>query len=367
MNDFDLQVRQMLADAEEKAPRRVWDAVSASIGGSRGFQWGWTAAALACACAAALIFLLPGTSVPEGSDAPAGVETALAEAKTQPILPAEAVTAAAAEEHAPAIEEPAEVIIVNSEAPEALPDAATAKKEPSASSSTEPFVDPFAEEILPRHKPAGVHLAGTVGGNRPGNGGASRMSPGTPGISDRDVYSEKSESSFGIPFTVGVGVRFYVSPKLSIGTGLDYSLLTRTYCAAYTPAGTTDLIDGDVRNTLHYIGIPLNIYYDIVTTNTVDFYVFGGAECQYCVSDKSIFHSGAIEKTFSSTATRPQVSVGAGLGVEFNVSKHLGIFLDPGVSYYFYTSQPRSIRTERPLTFNINAGIRFNFPAKVKE
>ena len=56
-----------------------------------------------------------------------------------------------------------------------------------------------------------------------------------------------------------------------------------------------------------------------------------------------------------------QFSVGAGLGVEFMLSNHLGLYLDPGFNYYFPCNQPRSIRTEKPLMLNFDVGLRFNF------
>ena len=56
-----------------------------------------------------------------------------------------------------------------------------------------------------------------------------------------------------------------------------------------------------------------------------------------------------------------QFSVDAGLGVEFLLSRRVGLYVDPGVSYYFPCNQPRSLRTEKPLLLNFDVGLRFNF------
>ena len=56
-----------------------------------------------------------------------------------------------------------------------------------------------------------------------------------------------------------------------------------------------------------------------------------------------------------------QFSVGAGLGVEFLLGQRVGLYIDPGVNYYFPCNQPRSIRTEKPLLLNFDVGLRFNF------
>ena len=64
--------------------------------------------------------------------------------------------------------------------------------------------------------------------------------------------------------------------------------------------------------------------------------------------------------TCSEPVRKLQFSVGAGVGVEFRLSGKLGLYLDPGVRYYFPNSQPKSIRTDKPFMFNFDAGLRFS-------
>ena len=71
-NDFDLQVRSMLADAGIKAPRRVWKAVSSRLDAAQAASaapvWGWMRwagmAVAAAAVAAALFFTGTHNSIP---------------------------------------------------------------------------------------------------------------------------------------------------------------------------------------------------------------------------------------------------------------------------------------------------------------
>ena len=37
----------------------------------------------------------------------------------------------------------------------------------------------------------------------------------------------------------------------------------------------------------------------------------------------------------------------------------IGLYLDPSVRYYFHGNQPKSIRTDKPFMFNLDAGLRF--------
>jgi hypothetical protein len=53
-----------------------------------------------------------------------------------------------------------------------------------------------------------------------------------------------------------------------------------------------------------------------------------------------------------------QLSANIGMGAEFMVGKHLGIYIDPSLRYYFDNDQPKSIRTAQPLMFGFEMGLR---------
>ena len=149
-------------------------------------------------------------------------------------------------------------------------------------------------------------------------------------------------------------MRFYLAPRLSVGTGLDYSILSRTFTGKF--AGTS----GSVSHTLQYLGVPLNLYYDIIDAEKIKFYAYGGGEIEYCISNKyRLFASPDVIRKYP--VDKFQYSVGGGLGVEFRVAPHIGLYLDPGLQYYFPCGQPKSIRTEKPLMVNFDAGLRLNF------
>ena len=56
-----------------------------------------------------------------------------------------------------------------------------------------------------------------------------------------------------------------------------------------------------------------------------------------------------------------QWSANLGLGVEFMFGKHLGLYLDPSVRYYFSCQQPKSIRTAQPVMLGLELGLRTRF------
>ena len=66
---------------------------------------------------------------------------------------------------------------------------------------------------------------------------------------------------------------------------------------------------------------------------------------------RSIYHKEKAEGV--------QLSADAGIGVEFMLGKHMGLYIDPSLRYYFYCGQPKSIRTVQPLMFGFEMGFRF--------
>ena len=386
-DDFDLQVRSIFEDAAETPPRRVWKGVSARLdaaaaSAARPWAWmKWAGVALAAAAAIALGVFLPGTkntSIPTnnhyqqqallaeaGGPAAASVEIdAAAAAPAQndapvQVTPRRSVRAAApqreAESRPAAVTEPAVAEPAVAEPAAQQPQESVAAAAPQENNL--PTVDPFSvpdpgTSVRKAVRRPALYAQGAIGGNESTGRllpPAARMAPGAS-----EDFSEQGASSYGIPITVGLGVRFYLAPRLSVGTGLDYSILSRTFTGKF--AGTS----GSVSHTLQYLGVPLNLYYDIIDAEKIKFYAYGGGEIEYCISNKyRLFASPDVIRKYP--VDKFQYSVGGGLGVEFRVAPHIGLYLDPGLQYYFPCGQPKSIRTEKPLMVNFDAGLRLNF------
>ena len=176
--------------------------------------------------------------------------------------------------------------------------------------------------------------------------------------------SEKSVSTYGIPLSFGLGVNIPVSEKLTIGTGLNFSSLVRTFNGVYTEVDANQNIvrtlDSDVTHTLNYIGLPLNLYFHLIDVRTVKFYLWGGALGEYALSNSYRVKDASEDILFSTSVKGIQLSAGIGLGVEFRLSNHLGLYLDPSARYYLPCNQPKNIHTDRPFMLSFEAGLRFN-------
>ena len=206
-------------------------------------------------------------------------------------------------------------------------------------------------------------VSGIAGTNSTQN--STRVNPmKRPGISAAPVKTGIKETStntsYGIPVSAGVGIRIGFAPRWSVGVGINYSLLSRKFYGTYTQIGDNNVIlkdiSSDIHENQHYIGVPVNLYYDIVNNDRISLYAYAGGTAEKCVADK--FKLMDTDITHTEKVKGMQLSSNIGMGVEFLVGKHLGIYLDPSLRYYFDNNQPKSIRTAQPLMFGFEMGFR---------
>ena len=178
--------------------------------------------------------------------------------------------------------------------------------------------------------------------------------------SQTGITETSTNSTYGLPVSFGAGVKIGLSPRWSLGVGANYSILTRQFYGKYTKVDASGNIvkssSSDIRNTQHYIGIPVNAYYDIVNKDRVNLYAYAGGTVEKCVADNYSVLSTSIQHREKVKGL--QLSPNFGVGVEFMLGQHLGLYLDPSVRYYFDCNQPKSIRTVQPFMLGFELGLR---------
>ncbi len=407
MTEFDLFVKRSLQDAEEEVSPSVWDGIerrldameapkaAAASRKNHSFSWGWPAAALAMAAVLAAVIILPGTKSNSNlihntapvAEAQSGAQTTVSGQAPDAEIPAavagllaqntpsrsdEGISQAGKGRAASAQGGQGSI----NEAPAAEPQTAENKEveQQVASPAAEPLPakagpreaevlsDEFArmafEDQMSRKGP--VRISALAGGIL-GTGNSASSAP-MYGVNSKNDYipgeiHEEGESSYSIPFSVGAGVRFALTPRLSVGTGVDYSLVSRTFNGSFTSPVSGSTSKGSIRHNMQYIGVPVNVYYNLLGRGSLRLYAFGTGEAEWALSSK---YSMAGE-TVSYQVRGTQLSAGGGLGVEFRIVDGFSLYVAPNARYYFNCGQPKSIRTERPLLINFNAGLMFNF------
>ena len=229
-------------------------------------------------------------------------------------------------------------------------------------------IDPFAISEAPqkqrRASSWSITASGNVQNNRSEGSASNAMrSAGavdTEQLSNNGSLTNLGAKNFGIPLTFGVGVIKTFPSRIGIGTGLNYSMLPRTFRGTYTPEGGEGF-EADIAERQHFVGIPLNLFYEVVSTKHFSFHVFAGGEGEKLVSrNLTITPESGSPVNLSESAKGLQWSVGGGIGMEFKITPHVGLYLDPGVRYYFPCGQPTSIRTLQPFMLNLEAGLRID-------
>ena len=148
------------------------------------------------------------------------------------------------------------------------------------------------------------------------------------------------------PISFGLSVRKALGKGFSLESGLTYTLLS----------SDAKLADNDqqIEQKLHYIGIPLRANWNFLDKKLVTLYVSGGGMIEKCVYGKL----GSEKETVKPL----QFSVSGAVGAQLNATKRVGIYVEPGVAYYFDDgSDIQTIRKENPFNFNIQAGIRLTY------
>lgn len=164
-----------------------------------------------------------------------------------------------------------------------------------------------------------------------------------------------------LPVRFGLTFAYGLNSRLSIESGLTYTILM------------SDIREGSKNNyytgnqTLHYIGIPLNVRYKVLSWKKLDLYASAGVLTEKRVAgkiDKNYVLQNNTEKTEKETiASHPfQFSANIGTGIQYSLTRKVGLYVEPGMSYYFDDNSPvETIYKEKPLNFNLNLGLRLTF------
>ncbi len=413
---FDLQIRSMLADAEEPVPAGAWEAVSGALDRKARRAallpvWRWTALSLAAAAAlVAGIFLFTPNPSPESVSDTALLAEATAPATEQssasPLIPASPATdeisvggvsaeglstpgqgqgegpvecklsaspmTQQAMGGAGAARSDAESFCGHSAGTSSVAEneqtvekkiAETAKKEEESFD----ILNPEADLVEGAPQKERRRLALVAGGNMESNASPSRSRfsgrKAAPLFQKTGVAEHGDNSSYGIPLTIGIGLKWNFTPHWALGTGIGYSYLSRSFTGTYTEMNDGLLVrqvTADIDNGLQYLGIPLNLYYQFSDTRPVQFYAFTGMTVEKGVQNRFRIKDAAGDILYRESVDGVQVSFALGIGVGFRLTDHVSLYFDPSLRYYLENGQPKSIRTAQPLMMSVEAGLRFD-------
>lgn len=161
------------------------------------------------------------------------------------------------------------------------------------------------------------------------------------------------------PLKFGLMARVQLTDRLGVESGLYYTYLSSDFVSHDNHSGHT------TEQRLHYVGVPLKLNVSLWRTDLLEVYAGAGGAAELCVKGKAVTEWDYDNEVVNVEETdarerRPQFSVNASAGVQYNFSDMAGVYAEPGLSYYINNgSQTKNFYKDKPWNFNINVGLRF--------
>ena len=153
------------------------------------------------------------------------------------------------------------------------------------------------------------------------------------------------------PVSFGLSIGYPLSSQLALSTGLVYTRLRSDFTYMMNDVSILR------QQTLHYLGIPINAQYHLWHSGSLNVYLSAGAEADYNIKVKTV--SKGIEQQMD--RDRWQFSMQGAVGIQYDVLPQLGLYVEPGVKYYFDNgSNVRNFFKDKPLNLNLQVGLRLN-------
>jgi len=153
------------------------------------------------------------------------------------------------------------------------------------------------------------------------------------------------EYHYYFPLRLGLSARIPVWNRLYLNTGLEYS----RYAAEFS-----FLLAGAKSQLSQYLGIPLRLDWVFPMGKWFDAYAGAGLQADFCV--------GATWNGYAVQKDGINLSLGTAAGVQLNPTPHLGLFVEPQLSWRVPLGNEALLtyRTQHPWMFSLSAGVRIN-------
>lgn len=184
--------------------------------------------------------------------------------------------------------------------------------------------------------------------------------PKPPTLNNGTYPLENSQDvSHSLPLSFGIAARKNLNKHIALESGLVYTYLTSKYKQTGERRYNT-------RVNQHYLGIPVNLVVYLWNNPKWNIYFSGGilmekglrlTQVQNILQNQSVASSTIVKENIDGL----QWSLNASAGFSYSLYREWSLYFEPKISYYFDSSQPASIRTDRTVLFGLAAGVRYEF------
>lgn len=176
-------------------------------------------------------------------------------------------------------------------------------------------------------------------------GDANAVAPSI-GVADVELHHKQ-------PVSFGATARYKLGRWLSVEAGLAYTYLSADYADEYMSC----------EQRLHYVGVPVKLNCDLYSGGRFDVYVTAGTMAEKLVSGRRKTEYPAAPSHNVATDVREgglQWSVKGALGLAFNATPTMAVYVEPGVGHYIDNgSRVQNFYKSSPTCFNLLVGLRF--------
>ena len=180
-----------------------------------------------------------------------------------------------------------------------------------------------------------------------------------PDVMEPNPMPVEEKAEYEKPFTLGLSASIGLNDRWSVLTGLEYTRLRSSHTIG------RDTLYLKNRQTVHYVGVPLGLSYTVWSKGNMHLNAsaFGKMEIPIAGILNSE-HQNGVAYTYQNTLKFKapiQWSAGAGIGLQYNLTPWMGLYVEPQVRYYFDTGGIQTIRQVQPVEFAVPFGVRLTF------
>ena len=163
-----------------------------------------------------------------------------------------------------------------------------------------------------------------------------------------------------MPMTWSLALKYRLDKRWGVETGLNYSKLKSEFEMGSNGNTINEL------QTIHYVGVPLKGIYHFYDTRKWGVYGAAGMMMEVPVHSSlytDYYVLGKKEVSEKTSIHAPwQWSTTIGLGLQYHLTPHVGVFAEPSLQYFIPTgSSIETYRHEHPFIFTVPLGIRLTW------
>ena len=185
-------------------------------------------------------------------------------------------------------------------------------------------------------------------------------------LSNNKAADNIAEMEHDQPVSFGITVSKSLFEGLSVETGLLY-----TYLSSKARNSSTNFQVQETQH-LHYVGVPLNVNYNLFSLRKLGIYASVGGMLEKDVYGEyrrtgegrslELNVTSEEEEITKISQRNPQISVNAGLGISYPVYQNLKLYGKIGGAYYFETNNIyKTIYSDSKIVMDLSVGLRYEF------